>query len=185
MKIIHLQVTATALALLILSSSMLNSQDKVPLTSSKQNEVMKIQERTAMSNQFEDETLQQMLKLTAYIKGAADPKSTEEIKFIELEELLGRACYIETRTFAAYNDPTSLVRRSVPADEKTITKKIMDQLKEAREESQKAIKFFREKKYGPAALKIKEIDKKLQDLPRQFEARRKIRAARIEEKTKQ
>jgi len=184
MKIVRLQVAVSALALLIVSSSLLNSQDKEPRPSTKQDEAKKIQERTAESNQLEDETLQKMLQLTASIKGATDPKNMDEANYTKLEGLLGRACWLETRTYAAYNDPTSLARRSVPADEKTITKKILDQLQEAREESQKAIRFFREKKYGPATLKIKEIDKKLQELPKQFEERRKIRAARIEEKTK-
>lgn len=184
MKTHRHSTTAVTLTLLLISAGFLGAKDKDPLPNPRHDEAKKIQERTTSSNQFEDETLQQMLKLTTALKETADPKNMDEASLIELEELLGRACYLETRTFAAYNDPTSLVRRSVPADEKTISKKIMEQFQETKELSQKAIKLFRERKFGPAALRIKEIDKNLKEIPKQYEARRKIRATRIEEKTK-
>lgn len=176
--------TAATLTLLLISAGFLCAKDKDSLPNPRHDEAKKIQERTTTSNQLEDETLQLMLRLTTTLKGTADAKNMDEASLIELEELLGRACYLETRTFAAYNDPTSLVRRSVPADEKTISKKIMEQFQETRELSQKAIKLFRERKLGPAALKIKEIDKNLKEIPKYYELRRKIRATRIEDKTK-
>ena len=164
-----------ALALIHVSGEMLFAQDS---------EVMIIQKRLKETQTAEAETLQDILKLTAAIKATANPKDTDETKVIKLEEQLGRAVYLETRSFAHFNDPVGHVRRPVPIDEKTVTKKIMDLLQSAREDAQQAVKFYREKKYDSSAIKVNDVEKKLEGLQLQFDARSEARAKRLEERAK-
>ena len=165
----------SALALIHVSGGLLLAQDS---------EVTVIQKRLKETETAEAETLQDILKLTAAIKATANPKDIEETKVIKLEEQLGRAVYLETRSFAHFNDPVGLVRRPVPIEDKTVTKKIMELLKSAREDAQKAVKFHREKKYDPAAIKVNDVEKKLEGLQLQFDARSQARAKRLDERAK-
>jgi hypothetical protein len=165
----------SALALILLSGGMLFAQES---------EVATIRKRLEETQSLEAETLRDILSLTAGIKASASPKDIKEADVIKLEERLGEAVHVETRSFAHYNDPVGLLRRPVPADEKTVTKKITDLLESAREDSQKAVKFYREKKYDPAMKEVKDVEKKLEGLQLQFDARSKARAKRLEEKAK-
>jgi hypothetical protein len=165
----------SALALLLLSGGMLFAQDS---------EVTTIQKRLEETQTLETETLREILSLTAAIKASANPKDIKADDVIKLEERLGFAVFVESRSFAHYNDPVGLVRRPVPADEKTITKKFTVLIETAREDAQKAVKLYQEKKYGPAANEVKDVEKKLEGLQLQFDARSKIRAKRLEERAK-
>ena len=175
MKTLLKKAAASAFALILLSGGMLFAQDS---------EVTMIHKRLEETQAMETETLRDILKLTAAIKASASPKDIEEDDVIKLEEKLGRAVWVESRSFAHYNDPVGLVRRPVPADEKTVTKKFTDLLESAREDSQKAIKFYREKKYGPAANEVKNVEKKLEGLQLQFDARSEVRTKRLAERAK-
>ena len=154
----------SALALVLLSGGMLFAQES---------EVATIRKRLEETQSLEAETLRDILSLTAGIKASASPKDIKEADVIKLEERLGEAVHVETRSFAHYNDPVGLLRRPVPADEKTVTKKITDLLE-----------FYREKKYDPAMKEVKDVEKKLEGLQLQFDARSKARAKRLEEKAK-
>lgn len=147
---------------------------------------------------METETLRDILKLTAAIKASASPKDIEEDDVIKLEDNLGRAVWVESRSFGSYNEPVGTIIQKVPTDEKTVTKKITDLLKSAREDSQKAIKFFKlamegsqkdgkfdsEKKYTLVANKVKDVEKRLEGLQLQFDARSEVRTKRLAERAK-
>jgi len=169
------KAAASAFALILLSGGMLFAQDS---------EVTTIQKRLEETQTLEAETLREILSLTAAIKASANPKDIKADDVIKLEERLGFAVFVEGRSFAHYNDPVGLVRRPVPADEKTITKKFTVLIETAREDAQKAVKLYQEKKYGPAANEVKDVEKKLEGLQVQFDARSKIRAKRLEERAK-
>ena len=169
------KAAVATLALILLSGGLLCAQDS---------EVATIQKRVAEHEAIETETLQDILKLTAAIKASASPKDIAVDDVIKLEERLGFAVYVETRCFGSYNDPVGLVRRPVPADEKTVSKKITDLLESAKEDSRKAIKFYREKKYDPAMKEVKDVEKRLEGLQLQFDTRSEVRAKRLEERAK-
>ena len=147
---------------------------------------------------METETLGDILRLTAAIKASASPKDINEDDVTKLEDKLGRAVWVESRSFGSYNEPVGPIIQKARTDEKTITKKITDLLKSAREDSQKAIKFFKsasegsqkdskfdsEKKYALVANKVKDIEKKLEGLQLQFDTRSEVRAKRLEERAK-
>jgi hypothetical protein len=175
MKNLLRKTAASAFALILLSGGMLFAQDS---------EVTTIQKRLEETQTLEAETLREILSLTAAIKASANPKDVKADDVIKLEERLGFAVFVESRSFAHYNDPVGLVRRPVPADEKTITKKFTVLIETAREDAQKAVKLYQEKKYGPAANEVKDVEKKLEGLQVQFDARSKIRAKRLEERAK-
>ena len=177
----------SAFALLLLSSGLLCAQES---------EVATIQKRVAETQAMETETLGDILRLTAAIKASASPKDIEEDDVIKLEDKLGRAVWVESRSFGSYNEPVGPIIQKVPTDEKTVTKKITDLLKSAREDSQKAIKFFKsasegsqkdgkfdsEKKYALVANKVKDVEKKLEGLQLQFDARSEVRTKRLAER---
>ena len=165
----------SALALLLLSGGILFAEES---------EAKTIQKRLEETQSLEAETLREILSLTAAIKASANPKDIKADDVIKLEEKLGFAVYVEGRSFAHYNDPVGLVRRPVPADEKTVTKKFTVLLESAKEDAQKAVKLYQEKKYGPAANEVKDVEKKLEGLRLQFDARSKVRAKRLEERAK-
>ena len=179
----------SALALVLLSGGMLFAQES---------EVATIQNRVAETKAMETETLQDILRLTAAIKASASPKDIDEDDVIKLEDRLGRAVWVESRSFGSYNEPVGPIIQKVPTDEKTVTKKITDLLKSAREDSQKAIKFFKsasegsqkdgkfdsEKKYALVANKVKDVEKKLEGLQLQFDARSEVRTKRLAERAK-
>ena len=169
------KAAVATLALILLSGGLLCAQDS---------EVATIQKRVAEHEAIETETLQDILKLTAAIKASASPKDIAVDDVIKLEERLGFAVYVETRCSGSYNDPVGLVRRPVPADEKTVSKKITDLLESAKEDSRKAIKFYREKKYDPAMKEVKDVEKRLEGLQLQFDTRSEVRAKRLEERAK-
>ena len=175
MKNLLRKAAASVFALMLLSGGILFAEES---------EAKTIQKRLEETQSLEAETLREILSLTAAIKASANPKDIKADDVIKLEEKLGFAVYVETRCFGSYNDPVGTVRRPVPADEKTVSKKIIDLLELAREDSQKAIKFYREKKYGPAANEVKDVEKKLEGLQLQFDARSKVRAKRLEERAK-
>ena len=179
----------SALALVLLSGGMLFAQES---------EVATIQKRVAETKAMETETLEDILRLTAAIKASASPKDIDENDVIKLEDKLGRAVWVESRSFGSYNEPVGPIIQKVPTDEKSVNKKITDLLKSAREDSQKAIKFFKsasegsqkdgkfdsEKKYALVANKVKDVEKKLEGLQLQFDARSEVRAKRLEERAK-
>ena len=175
MKNLLRQTAASAFALILLSGGMLFAQDS---------EVTMIHKRLEETQSLEAETLREILSLTAAIKASANPKDIKADDVIKLEEKLGFAVYVEARSFAHYNDPVGLVRRPVPADEKTVTKKFTVLLESAKEDAQKAVKLYQEKKYGPAANEVKDVEKKLEGLQLQFDVRSKVRAKRLEERAK-
>lgn len=189
MKNLLRQTAASAFALILLSGGMLFAQDS---------EVTTIQKRLEETQAMETETLRDILKLTAAIKASASPKDIEEDDVIKLEDNLGRAVWVESRSFGSYNEPVGTIIQKVPTDEKTVTKKITDLLKSAREDSQKAIKFFKlamegsqkdgkfdsEKKYTLVANKVKDVEKRLEGLQLQFDARSEVRTKRLAERAK-
>jgi|APGre2960657468_1045069.scaffolds.fasta_scaffold58730_2 hypothetical protein len=189
MKNLLRQTAASAFALILLSGGMLFAQDS---------EVTTIQKRVEETQAMETETLRDILKLTAAIKASASPKDIEEDDVIKLEDNLGRAVWVESRSFGSYNEPVGTIIQKVPTDEKTVTKKITDLLKSAREDSQKAIKFFKlamegsqkdgkfdsEKKYTLVANKVKDVEKRLEGLQLQFDARSEVRTKRLAERAK-
>ena len=189
MKNLLRKAAASVFALLLLSSGLLFAQDS---------EVTTIQKRVAETKAMETETLEDILRLTTAIKASASPKDIDEDDVIKLEDKLGRAVWVESRSFGSYNEPVGPIIQKVPTDEKTVTKKITDLLKSAREDSQKAIKFFKsasegsqkdgkfdsEKKYALVANKVKDIEKKLEGLQLQFDTRSEVRAKRLEERAK-
>lgn len=189
MKTLLRKVALSAFALILLSGGLLFAQDS---------EVTTIQKRIAETQAMETEILGDILRLTAAIKASASPKDIEEDDVIKLEDKLGRAVWVESRSFGSYNEPVGPIIQKVPTDEKTVTKKITDLLKSAREDSQKAIKFFKsasessqkdgkfdsEKKYALVANKVKDIEKKLEGLQLQFDARSEVRTKRLAERAK-
>ena len=189
MKNLLRQTAASAFALILLSGGMLFAQDS---------EVTTIQKRVEETQAMETETLRDILKLTAAIKASASPKDIEEDDVIKLEDNLGRAVWVESRSFGSYNEPVGTIIQKVPTDEKAVTKKITDLLKSAREDSQKAIKFFKlamegsqkdgkfdsEKKYTLVANKVKDVEKRLEGLQLQFDARSEVRTKRLAERAK-
>ena len=189
MKNLLRKAAASVFALLLLSSGLLFAQDS---------EVTTIQKRVAETKAMETETLEDILRLTTAIKASASPKDIDEDDVIKLEDKLGRAVWVESRSFGSYNEPVGPIIQKALTDEKTVTKKITDLLKSAREDSQKAIKFFKsasegsqkdgkfdsEKKYALVANKVKDIEKKLEGLQLQFDTRSEVRAKRLEERAK-
>ena len=189
MKNLLRKAAASVFALLLLSSGLLFAQDS---------EVTTIQKRVAETKAMETETLEDILRLTTAIKASASPKDIDEDDVIKLEDKLGRAVWVESRSFGSYNEPVGPIVQKALTDEKTVTKKITDLLKSAREDSQKAIKFFKsasegsqkdgkfdsEKKYALVANKVKDIEKKLEGLQLQFDTRSEVRAKRLEERAK-
>ena len=189
MKNLLRKAAASVFALILLSGGILFAEES---------EVATIQKRVAETQAMETETLGDILRLTAAIKASASPKDIEEDDVIKLEDKLGRAVWVESRSFGSYNEPVGPIIQKVPTDEKTVTKKITDLLKSAREDSQKAIKFFKsasegsqkdgkfdsEKKYALVANKVKDIEKKLEGLQLQFDTRSEVRAKRLEERAK-
>jgi hypothetical protein len=189
MKALLRKAALSAFALILLSGGMLFAQDS---------EVTTIQKRVEETQAMETETLGDILRLTAAIKASASPKDIEEDDVIKLEDKLGRAVWVESRSFGSYNEPVGSIIQKVPTDEKTVTKKITDLLKSAREDSQKAIKFFKlamegsqkdgkfdsEKKYALVANKVKDVEKKLEGLQLQFDARSEVRTKRLAERAK-
>ena len=175
MKNLLRKAAASAFALILLSGGILLAEES---------EAKTIQKRLEETQSLEAETLREILSLTAAIKASANPKDIKADDVIKLEEKLGFAVYVEARSFAHYNDPVGLVRRPVPADEKTVTKKFTVLLESAKEDAQKAVKLYQEKKYGPAANEVKDVEKKLEGLQLQFDVRSKVRAKRLEERAK-
>ena len=175
MKNLLRKAAASVFALMLLSGGILFAEES---------EAKTIQKRLEETQSLEAETLREILSLTAAIKASANPKDIKADDVIKLEEKLGFAVYVEARSFAHYNDPVGLVRRPVPADEKTVTKKFMVLLESAKEDAQKAVKLYQEKKYGPAANEVKDVEKKLEGLQLQFDVRSKVRAKRLEERAK-
>jgi len=175
MKNLLRKAAASVFALMLLSGGILFAEES---------EAKTIQKRLEETQSLEAETLREILSLTAAIKASANPKDIKADDVIKLEERLGFAVYVEGRSFAHYNDPVGLVRRPVPADEKTVTKKFTVVLESAKEDAQKAVKLYQEKKYGPAANEVKDVEKKLKGLQLQFDARSKVRAKRLEERAK-
>ena len=175
MKNLLRKAAASVFALMLLSGGILFAEES---------EAKTIQKRLEETQSLEAETLREILSLTAAIKASANPKDIKADDVIKLEEKLGFAVYVEGRSFAQYNDPVGLVRRPVPADEKTVTKKFTVLLESAKEDAQKAVKLYQEKKYGPAANEVKDVEKKLEGLQLQFDARSKVRAKRLEERAK-
>jgi hypothetical protein len=175
MKNLLRKAAASVFALMLLSGGILFAEES---------EAKTIQKRLEETQSLEAETLREILSLTAAIKASANPKDIKADDVIKLEEKLGFAVYVEGRSFAHYNDPVGLVRRPVPADEKTVTKKFTVLLESAKEDAQKAVKLYQEKKYGPAANEVKDVEKKLEGLQLQFDARSKVRAKRLEERAK-
>jgi hypothetical protein len=175
MKNLLRKAAASVFALILLSGGILFAEES---------EAKTIQKRLEETQSLEAETLREILSLTAAIKASANPKDIKADDVIKLEEKLGFAVYVEGRSFAHYNDPVGLVRRPVPADEKTVTKKFTVLLESAKEDAQKAVKLYQEKKYGPAANEVKDVEKKLEGLQLQFDARSKVRAKRLEERAK-
>ena len=175
MKNLLRKAAASVFALMLLSGGILFAEES---------EAKTIQKRLEETQSLEAETLQEILSLTAAIKASANPKDIKADDVIKLEEKLGFAVYVEGRSFAPYNDPVGLVRRPVPADEKTVTKKFTVLLESAKEDAQKAVKLYQEKKYGPAANEVKDVEKKLEGLQLQFDVRSKVRAKRLEERAK-
>ena len=175
MKNLLRKAAASVFALILLSGGILFAEES---------EAKTIQKRLEETQSLEAETLREILSLTAAIKASANPKDIKADDVIKLEEKLGFAVYVEGRSFAHYNDPVGLVRRPVPADEKTVTKKFTVLLESAKEDAQKAVKLYQEKKYGPAANEVKDVEKKLEGLQLQFDVRSKVRAKRLEERAK-
>ncbi len=175
MKNLLRKAAASVFALMLLSGGILFAEES---------EAKTIQKRLEETQSLEAETLREILSLTAAIKASANPKYIKADDVIKLEEKLGFAVYVEGRSFAHYNEPVGLVRRPVPADEKTVTKKFTVLLESAKEDAQKAVKLYQEKKYGPAANEVKDVEKKLEGLQLQFDARSKVRAKRLEERAK-
>ena len=175
MKNLLRKAAASVFALMLLSGGILFAEES---------EAKTIQKRLEETQSLEAETLREILSLTAAIKASANPKDIKADEVIKLEEKLGFAVYVEGRSFAHYNDPVGLVRRPVPADEKTVTKKFTVLLESAKEDAQKAVKLYQEKKYGPAANEVKDVEKKLEGLQLQFDVRSKVRAKRLEERAK-
>ena len=175
MKNLLRKAAASVFALMLLSGGILFAEES---------EAKTIQKRLEETQSLEAETLREILSLTAAIKASANPKDIKADDVIKLEERLGFAVYVEGRSFAHYNDPVGLVRRPVPADEKTVTKKFTVLLESAKVDAQKAVKLYQEKKYGPAANEVKDVEKKLEGLQLQFDARSKVRAKRLEERAK-
>ena len=175
MKNLLRKAAASVFALVLLSGGILFAEES---------EAKTIQKRLEETQSLEAETLREILSLTAAIKASANPKDIKADDVIKLEEKLGFAVYVEARSFAHYNDPVGLVRRPVPADEKTVTKKFTVLLESAKEDAQKAVKLYQEKKYGPAANEVKDVEKKLEGLQLQFDVRSKVRAKRLEERAK-
>ena len=175
MKKLLRKAAASVFALILLSGGILFAEES---------EAKTIQKRLEETQSLEAETLREILSLTAAIKASANPKDIKADDVIKLEEKLGFAVYVEARSFAHYNDPVGLVRRPVPADEKTVTKKFTVLLESAKEDAQKAVKLYQEKKYGPAANEVKDVEKKLEGLQLQFDVRSKVRAKRLEERAK-
>ena len=189
MKNLLRKAAASVFALILLSGGILFAEES---------EVATIQKRVAETQAMETETLGDILRLTTAIKASASPKDIDEDDVIKLEDKLGRAVWVESRSFGSYNEPVGPIIQKVPTDEKTVTKKITDLLKSAREDSQKAIKFFKsasegsqkdgkfdsEKKYALVANKVKDIEKKLEGLQLQFDTRSEVRAKRLEERAK-
>ena len=175
MKKLLRKAAASVFALILLSGGILFAEES---------EAKTIQKRLEETQSLEAETLREILSLTAAIKASANPKDIKADDVIKLEEKLGFAVYVEGRSFAHYNDPVGLVRRPVPADEKTVTKKFTVLLESAKEDAQKAVKLYQEKKYGPAANEVKDVEKKLEGLQLQFDVRSKVRAKRLEERAK-
>ena len=175
MKNLLRKAAASVFALMLLSGGILFAEES---------EAKTIQKRLEETQSLEAETLREILSLTAAIKASANPKDIKADDVIKLEEKLGFAVYVEGRSFAHYNDPVGLIRRPVPADEKTVTKKFTVLLESAKEDAQKAVKLYQEKKYGPAANEVKDVEKKLEGLQLQFDARSKVRAKRLEERAK-
>ena len=175
MKNLLRKAAASVFALILLSGGILFAEES---------EAKTIQKRLEETQSLEAETLREILSLTAAIKASANPKDIKADDVIKLEEKLGFAVYVEARSFAHYNDPVGLVRRPVPADEKTVTKKFTVLLESAKEDAQKAVKLYQEKKYGPAANEVKDVEKKLEGLQLQFDVRSKVRAKRLEERAK-
>ena len=189
MKNLLRKAAASVFALILLSGGILFAEES---------EVATIQKRVAETQAMETETLGDILRLTAAIKASASPKDINEDDVIKLEDKLGRAVWVESRSFGSYNEPVGPIIQKARTDEKTITKKITDLLKSAREDSQKAIKFFKsasegsqkdskfdsEKKYALVANKVKDIEKKLEGLQLQFDTRSEVRAKRLEERAK-
>ena len=175
MKNLLRKAAASVFALVLLSGGILFAEES---------EAKTIQKRLEETQSLEAETLREILSLTAAIKASANPKDIKADDVIKLEEKLGFAVYVEGRSFAHYNDPVGLVRRPVPADEKTVTKKFTVLLESAKEDAQKAVKLYQEKKYGPAANEVKDVEKKLEGLQLQFDVRSKVRAKRLEERAK-
>ena len=189
MKNLLRKAAASVFALILLSGGILFAEES---------EVATIQKRVAETQAMETETLGDILRLTAAIKASASPKDIDEDDVIKLEDKLGRAVWVESRSFGSYNEPVGPIIQKVPTDEKTVTKKITDLLKSAREDSQKAIKFFKsasegsqkdgkfdsEKKYALVANKVKDVEKKLEGLQLQFDARSEVRTKRLAERAK-
>lgn len=175
MKNLLRKAAASVFALMLLSGGILFAEES---------EAKTIQKRLEETQSLEAETLREILSLTAAIKASANPKDIKADDVIKLEEKLGFAVYVEGRSFAHYNDPVGLIRRPVPADEKTVTKKFTVLLESAKEDAQKAVKLYQEKKYGPAANEVKDVEKKLEGLQLQFDVRSKVRAKRLEERAK-
>ena len=139
MKNLLRKAAESVFALLLLSSGLLFAQDS---------EVTTIQKRVAETKAMETETLEDILRLTTAIKASASPKDIDEDDVIKLEDKLGRAVWVESRSFGSYNEPVGPIVQKALTDEKTVTKKITDLLKSAREDSQKAIKFFKSASEG-------------------------------------
>ena len=189
MKNLLRKAAASVFALILLSGGILFAEES---------EVATIQKRVAETQAMETETLGDILRLTAAIKASASPKDINEDDVTKLEDKLGRAVWVESRSFGSYNEPVGPIIQKARTDEKTITKKITDLLKSAREDSQKAIKFFKsasegsqkdgkfdsEKKYALVANKVKDVEKKLEGLQLQFDTRSEVRAKRLEERAK-
>ena len=189
MKNLLRKAAASVFALMLLSGGILFAEES---------EVATIQKRVAETQAMETETLGDILRLTAAIKASASPKDINEDDVTKLEDKLGRAVWVESRSFGSYNEPVGPIIQKALTDEKTVTKKITDLLKSAREDSQKAIKFFKsasegsqkdskfdsEKKYALVANKVKDIEKKLEGLQLQFDTRSEVRAKRLEERAK-
>ena len=187
MKNLLRKAAASVFALILLSGGILFAEES---------EVATIQKRVAETQAMETETLGDILRLTAAIKASASPKDINEDDVTKLEDKLGRAVWVESRSFGSYNEPVGPIIQKARTDEKTITKKITDLLKSAREDSQKAIKFFKsasegsqkdgkfdsEKKYALVANKVKDVEKKLEGLQLQFDARSEVRTKRLAER---
>ena len=127
MKNLLRKAAASVFALMLLSGGILFAEES---------EAKTIQKRLEETQSLEAETLREILSLTAAIKASANPKDIKADDVIKLEEKLGFAVYVEARSFAHYNDPVGLVRRPVPADEKTVTKKFTVLLESAKEDAQ-------------------------------------------------